>query len=198
MNICVYGASSTEIDAAYIQSGERLGSAMAKRGHGLVFGAGANGMMGAAARGVHQGNGYIVGVVPSFFKVDGVLFPHCNELIFTDTMRQRKQIMDDRADAFIAMPGGIGTFEEFFEIYTLRQLGQSQKPLVLFNQKGYYNDLIALLQTAVDQRFMKDASLPLCYVTDSVEEALDYIEHYDPAHGSIHAYKFLSEDTAST
>ena len=89
---------------------------MADRGHNLVYGAGGQGLMGAVARGVHEKNGNIVGVVPSFFNVDGVLFGDCNELIFTETMRERKQIMEDRSDAFIMTPGGIGTFEEFFEI----------------------------------------------------------------------------------
>ncbi len=191
MNICVFGASSTELDAAYLNSGELLGETMAKHGHGLVFGAGTNGMMGAVARGVHRIGGSIVGVVPRFFQVDGVLFPHCNELIYTNTMRERKQIMDDRADAFITMPGGIGTFEEFFEILTLRQLGQSQKPMVLFNQNDYYHDALAMLHTAVKQGFMKEASLSLCYVTDSVEDALNYVEHPMDLDGSIHAYKFL-------
>ncbi len=192
MNICVFGASSTELDAAYLNSGELLGETMAKHGHGLVFGAGKNGMMGAVARGVHRIGGSVVGVVPRFFQVDGVLFPHCNELIYTNTMRERKQIMDDRSDAFIAMPGGIGTFEEFFEILTLRQLGQSQKPVVLFNQNDYYRDALAMLQTAVKQGFMREASLSLCYVTDSVEDALRYIEHPMDSDGSIHAYKFLN------
>ena len=131
MNICLYGASSTEIDKVYIEATEALGELLAKEGHSLVYGAGGAGLMGAAARGVKRGGGYIVGVVPSFLKVDGVLFDDCDETIFTNTMRERKQIMEERADAFIVTPGGIGTYEEFFEIYTLKQLGQLHKPIVI-------------------------------------------------------------------
>lgn len=114
MNICVYGAASDEIDKIYTAEAEKLGEKMAKCGHSLVFGGGAGGMMGAAARGIHKNGGNIIGVVPTFFNVDGILFEHCNEMIRTETMRERKQIMEDRADAFIMTPGGIGTFEEFF------------------------------------------------------------------------------------
>ena len=117
MNICVYGASSGEIDKSYILAGEELGRRMAARGHGLVFGGGARGLMGAVARGMQAGGGEICGVAPSFFHVDGILFPDCSRMIYTETMRERKQIMEDMSDAFIAAPGGIGTFEEFFELY---------------------------------------------------------------------------------
>ncbi len=91
-----------------------LGKKLAERGHTLVlFGAGARGLMGAAARGASAGNGEIVGVAPTFFNVDGIIYGKCTELIRTETMRERKQIMEDRSDAFIMVPGGIGTFEEF-------------------------------------------------------------------------------------
>ena len=121
MRICVYGAASPTIDPHYIEEGERLGREMIKRGHSLVFGGGGNGMMGAAARGAKQENGYILGVVPKFFDEEEVekLCDFCNELVMPDTMRERKQIMEDNSDAFIVTPGGIGTYEEFFEILTL-------------------------------------------------------------------------------
>lgn len=115
MNVCVYGASSNDIDRSYIEETEYLGREIAKRGHTLVYGAGANGLMGAVARGVYEENGTIIGVTPSFFNVDGILFENVSELITTETMRERKQIMEDKADAFIITPGGIGTLEEFFE-----------------------------------------------------------------------------------
>jgi len=99
MNVCVYGASSTQIDTAYITATEALGEALAKAGHGLVYGAGGAGLMGAVARGMTRGGGNIVGVVPSFLKVDGILYEHCDEMVYTETMRQRKQIMDERSDA---------------------------------------------------------------------------------------------------
>ena len=119
MNICIYGASSNEIDNIYIKYTEHLGQVMGKRGHNLVFGGGAKGLMGAAARGVVKGGGNVIGIAPSFFNVDGVLFEECSEFIYTDTMRERKLAMEEKSDAFIATPGGIGTFDELFEIKTV-------------------------------------------------------------------------------
>lgn len=173
MNICLYGASSTEIAQNYIDATEELGELLAREGHGLVYGAGGAGLMGAAARGMKRGGGRVVGVVPSFLKVDGVLFDGCDEMIFTDTMRQRKQIMEERADAFIVTPGGIGTYEEFFEIYTLKQLGQLNKPIVIFNINGYFDAMLAMLRRTVDERFMREASLRLIEVGDTPRDVLD-------------------------
>lgn len=179
MNICVYGASSTTINERYITKTEELGREMAKRGHGLVFGAGANGLMGAVARGVRSVGENIVGVVPSFFNVDGIIFEHCSELIRTETMRQRKQIMEDRSDAFIVTPGGIGTFEEFFEILTLKQLGRHKKPIAIFNIDGYYDSMENMIENAVAGNFLTEESKSLYRSFDDTEELLDYIENYD-------------------
>lgn len=179
MNICVYGASSTTINERYITKTEELGREMAKRGHGLVFGAGANGLMGAVARGVNSVGENIVGVVPSFFNVDGIIFEHCSELIRTETMRQRKQIMEDRSDAFIVTPGGIGTFEEFFEILTLKQLGRHKKPIAIFNIDGYYDSMENMIENAVAGNFLTEESKSLYRSFDGTEELLDYIENYD-------------------
>ena len=176
MNICVYGASSNDIDPAYLQAGEDLGYAMAKRGHGLVFGGGDKGLMGASARGMTRGKGVIVGVAPRFFDVEGVLYPHCTEFIFTDTMRQRKAIMEDRADCFVMTPGGIGTFEEFFEILTLRQLGRHNKPIAVLNTRDYYRPIIDLLEQAIAQGFMRPECRALYAFFDDPETLLDYLE----------------------
>ena len=118
MNICVYGAASDLIDKVYIEDGEALGFKMAERGHDLVFGGGGGGLMGAVARGVHRHGGVkITGIVPDFFledgkHVDGLLFDKIDEYIETDTMRERKSLLDELADGFIITPGGIGTYEE--------------------------------------------------------------------------------------
>lgn len=179
MNICVYGASSNDIPAGYIAAVEELGREMARRGHGLVFGGGAQGLMGAAVRGVTESGGHSVGVAPSFFQVDGVLFDGCTEFIYTETMRQRKQIMEDRSDAFLMTPGGIGTFEEFFEILTLKQLGRHNKPIAILNLDGYYDAIEQMLHTAVEQGFMKEACLQLYGSFANPADALDYLEHYN-------------------
>ncbi len=178
MRICVYGASSSVIDGAFILDGEKLGREMAKRNIGLVFGAGANGLMGAAARGAAGIGGEIIGVAPKFFNVDGMIFDGCTELIRTETMRERKQIMEDKADAFIMTPGGIGTYEEFFEILTLKQLGRHNKPIAVLNTNGFYDDLLRFLDNAVEKEFMKADCKKLYRVFTDVSEMLDYIENY--------------------
>lgn len=178
MYICVYGAASPTIDKSFIKAGEELGREMAKRGHGLVFGGGGAGMMGAVARGVHSSGGHMLGVIPSFFNVDGELFKDCDEQIFTETMRIRKQIFEDKSDAFIVTPGGIGTYDELFEILTLRSLGRHDKPIVIFNLNGYYDKLIDMLSYGIKEEFIKENVLSKwLYVTDDVKSAVDYLEN---------------------
>lgn len=178
MRICVYGAASPTIDPEYIELVEQMGKALALRGHSLVFGGGGNGLMGAAARGVRSGGGYILGVIPKFFDEENVedICDFCNELIEPDTMRQRKQIMEDNADAFIVVPGGIGTFEEFFEILTLKQLCRHNKPIAIYNLKGYYNEMNTVMQMAIEKNFVRENCLDLYRTTDSLDELFEYLE----------------------
>lgn len=191
MNICVYGASSNAIDKEYIIAGEVLGEEMAKRGHALVYGGGANGLMGAVARGVSKGGGKIIGVAPSFFEVDGVLFDKCTEFIYTETMRERKQIMEERSDAFIMTPGGVGTFEEFFEIMTLKQLARHSKAIAVLNTKGYYNIIEALMKEIAESGFMRRESLELYKFFSEPHSLLDYLEGYVPKKINIHEMKHI-------
>lgn len=183
MNICVFGASSSIIDKMYIERTENLGRRIAERGHGLVYGAGASGVMGAVARGVEERGGKIIGVVPDFFEdedmgVDGRIFKNCTELIKTDTMRERKAIMEDIGDAFIIAPGGIGTFEEFFEVFTLKQLDRHNKAIVIWNLNGYYDAMLNMLEVASKEKFLRDACKLLYKVFENEDEMLDYIESY--------------------
>jgi len=173
MNVCIYGAASNNIDDSFISGGEALGKVLAQNGHSIVYGGGANGMMGAVARGVHSKNGGIIGVAPSFFKVDGVLFPHCTEFIYTETMRQRKQIMEEKSDAFIVTPGGIGTFDEFFEIYSLRQLGRHTKKIIIFNINGYFNPMLEMIDKGIEQHFISPSNRKLIICCDSPEEVIE-------------------------
>ena len=192
MNICVYGAASNSIAENYIKNIELLGENIAKKGHCLVFGGGNNGAMGAAARGVKRYNGKIIGVAPRFFDADGVLFPYCDEFIYTETMRERKKILEDKSDVFIIAPGGIGTFDEFFEIVTLKQLGRTEKPIVIFNIYGYYDHLIAMLNNAVNGNFMNKATLSLFKVLDNINEIFSYIENYKFEKSSLNEYKDIN------
>ena len=124
MNICLYGASSPEIDPVYLGAAYGFGLLVAQHGHTLVYGGGAQGVMGAAARGAYEAGGKITGIAPTFLQVDGILFDHCTEFLLTDTMAERKTAMIAHADAFVMAPGGFGTLEEFFEVLTLKQLGR--------------------------------------------------------------------------
>ena len=193
MNICVYGASSNEIDEKYIKAGEQLGEEMAKRGHTLVFGGGASGLMGAVARGVRRGGGKIIGVAPSFFNVDGILYPDCDEFIYTETMRERKATMEKLSDAFLMTAGGIGTFEEFFEILTLRQLGRHKKPIAVLNTDGYFDPLADMIEKAIKERFMTDANHRIFGIFETVDEVLSYLSSDDVFKGDITEFKAIGE-----
>ena len=178
MNICIYGASSNIISNEYIAAVESLGKKLAQKGHGLVFGGGASGLMGAAARGFSLGKGKILGIAPRFFDVDGILYDKCTEFIYTDTMRERKKLLEEKSDAFIVTPGGVGTFDEFFEIITLKQLGRHQKAVVIFNVNGYFDELIALMQKAFKEDMLAEKTLSLYKITDSENEIIEYLESY--------------------
>ncbi len=182
MKICVYGAASSEIDKCFVEAGEKLGRKMADRNIGLVFGGGRNGMMGAVARGVAQNGGNILGISPKFFEENNaeISFPECSEFIHTETMRERKRLLDEKSDAFIITPGGIGTFDEFFEILTLKQLGRHNKAIVIFNIDNYFENMLKMMQKSIERRFITEDCIELYKVVTSVEEALDYIEKYDP------------------
>ena len=190
MKICVYSASSEKIDKTYLDAGEVFGELLARRNHTLVFGAGKYGIMGALARGIRRSGGNAVGIIPSFFDSIDVMFKDC-EIIYTDTMRERKQLMEDMSDGFVMMPGGIGTFEEFFETLTLKQLGRHTKPIAVYNVNGYYNELAKMLETAVSQGFLSENCLKLCFVSDNPEEILRYIEKNDRF--SYNKYDFLEK-----
>lgn len=180
MNVCIYGAASTEIAQVYIDTVEALGEQLAKRGHTLIFGAGNGGLMGAAARGFKNGGGKVAGVAPTFFRdtVIEELYPHCDNLIYTDSMGMRKSVMEMNADAFIVTPGGIGTFDEFFQVLTLKQLHQINKPIALFNIRGYYYSVEALLHNGAEENFLRSDCLTLykSFTEHETDALIEYIE----------------------
>ena len=180
MKICIFGAASAHIDDNYIKAVERLGKSLALRGHSLVFGAGGTGLMGAAARGFKAGGGHIHGVIPNFFREEcvEVIYDGCDKITYTKTMAERKSVMEDLADAFIITPGGIGTFEEFFEVLTLKQLGRHGKAMAVFNIDGYYYDLEKFMQTVADKKFItfKCSQMYQCFTDEC--KMIDYIENY--------------------
>ena len=150
MKICIYGASSNAINKKYIEAVEDLGEKLAKRGHSLVFGGGAGGLMGAAARGFKKGGcKEIISIAPRFFSVDGKLFEGATKEYFPETMRERKMMLQEMADVIVVVPGGIGTLDEFFEIITLKSLGRVSAPIVVYNLFGFYNPLLNALKPNV-------------------------------------------------
>ena len=180
MNIAVYGAASPEIEEIYVKEVEELGENLAKRGHNLVFGAGQNGLMGAAARGFKKGGGKVYGVIPEFFKNEDIedICTICDEYYFTKNMAERKAKMEELADGFVIAPGGIGTFEEFFQVLTLKQLGQHKKPIALFNINGYYYGILSLLHTGVEEEFLRENCLSLfkTFEENEDEQIIAYLE----------------------
>ena len=182
MNICIFGAASAHIDDIYIKAVEELGEKLAKRGHSLVFGAGGSGLMGAAARGYKRGGGFVHGVIPEFFRDEGIelIFDKCDKVTYTKTMAERKSVMEDEAEAFIITPGGLGTFEEFFEVLTLKQLGRHKKAMVIFNIDGYYDDLERFMQTVTERKFITFKCNEMYSTFTSADELIEYLENYVP------------------
>ena len=182
MKICIFGAASAHIDTVYIKAVEELSEKLAKRGHTLVFGAGGTGLMGAAARGFKRGGGFVHGVIPEFFREEKVelIYEDCDKITYTETMAERKFIMEDEADAFIITPGGIGTFEEFFEVLTLKQLGRHNKAMVIYNIEDYYDDLEKFMDAVRERKFITFKCSEMYSTFKTAEEIIGYIENYTP------------------
>jgi hypothetical protein len=174
--LCVYCSSSDRLDPKYVAAAEELGRELVARGWGLVYGGGKTGLMGAVARAAKQAGGHVVGVIPEFMKVRELAFDAADELVTVVTMRERKLLMETRADAFVTLPGGFGTLEEIMEILTLRQLDVVRKPCVFFNQDGFYDDLIRLFERMLAEKFFKPSNMDLFRVATSVPDIFSQIE----------------------
>jgi len=185
MNICVYGASSNSIDKSYIEANEKLGKLLGEQGHTVVYGGGAGGMMGAVARGARSVDGNVIGISPKFFIVDGSLYDNCTEFIYTETMRERKKLLEEKSDAFIISPGGVGTLDEFFEIFTLKQLSRHDKPIAIYNVNNFYNELINMMEKAINEHFMTEKNRNLYFISNNPQEITDYITNYVPEETSL-------------
>ena len=174
--LCVYCASSDRLDPKYAAAAAELGGEMVARGWGLVYGGGKTGLMGAVARAVKQAGGKVVGVIPEFMKARELAYDEADELVTVITMRERKLLMETRADAFVTLPGGWGTLEEILEILTLRQLDVVKKPCVFLNQGGFYDPLLGLFDRMVEEKFIKPSNLALFRVAATVPEVFAQIE----------------------
>ncbi|MEG1656768.1 MAG: TIGR00730 family Rossman fold protein [Christensenellaceae bacterium] len=178
-NICVFGSSSSTLHKIYYEDAYLLGSLIAKNGYGLVFGAGDMGMMGSCARGVHSiEGGHVTGVIPSFMNTSGIAYPKCDELIITESMRERKRQMEELSQVFVIVAGGFGTFEELFEVITLKQLVRHKKQILILNTNGYYNKLIGFLDECVTQNFSNPQNNMVYTVVNTPQEVMTAIKNY--------------------
>ena len=178
--ICVYCGSGVGGQDGYADAARALGRALVERGVGLVFGGGRIGMMGVLAETVLQGGGEAIGVIPKDLMDKGLGLTTVTSLRVVETMHARKAMMADLADGFIAMPGGFGTTEEFFEALTWAQLGLHTKPCGLLNVKNYFDHLIRFIDHAVEEQFIDSANRPLLLVDDSPEALLDKLASWKP------------------
>jgi uncharacterized protein (TIGR00730 family) len=170
--ICVYCGSCTGHDPRFIQSARRFGEILANNRIGLVYGCGSTGLMGALARSVHEHGGEVIGIIPEFLKNQEHMFLDADEIIVTADMHERKRLMFERADAFVALPGGIGTLEEVVEQLTWAQLGRHRKPILFANVAGYWDPLMTMFEHIRRSGFLP-ASRRLDFVlSDDVEDAL--------------------------
>jgi uncharacterized protein (TIGR00730 family) len=193
-NICVYCGSSPGTDPRFVKEATLLGSLMAESGIGLVYGGGSVGLMGAVSSGVFAKGGTVTGVIPEFLSGRERPLEDAQELIVTHDMHERKRIMFERSDAFVALPGGIGTLEELIEQLTWAQLGRHKKPILVLNTGGFWDPLCALLDHMAKLAFIHTANNVNLLVADSVEEVLPKIRA--AARRVPEAEKFMQAGTA--
>jgi uncharacterized protein (TIGR00730 family) len=191
MRLCVYCGSRGGDDARFAQAALDLGAAIARGGHALVYGGGRVGLMGTLADAVLGAGGHVTGVIPRALFDREVAHTGCSELLVVQTMHERKMAMAERADAFIALPGGIGTLEELYEMWSWRQLGYHDKPVALLNAAGYYAPLLAFMRKSVDAGFVSQRHHDLLIVDDDVASLLATIDRHTAKATAGDSYRLL-------
>jgi uncharacterized protein (TIGR00730 family) len=174
--VCVFCGSSFGDDPAFREAAEAIGSGIARMGYSLVFGGGGLGLMGVVARAALDGGSEIQGIMPGFLQALEPGVSPQEKLIVTPHLQERKNLMLQMSDAFLILPGGLGTFDEFFEVATEAQLGVHAKPIIVVNVSGYFDGLDALLHATVKKGFAKEKVLKLYYLADGAEAALEILE----------------------
>jgi len=174
--VCVFCGSSFGKDPVYREAARAIGAGIAKMGYSLVFGGGGLGLMGEVARAALDGGSDIQGIMPGFLQALEPEVSPQEKLIVTPHMQERKMLMLQMSDAFIILPGGLGTFDEFFEVAAEAQLGVHAKPIIVVNVNGYFDALDAMLHQIVETGFAKDTILKLYYLADGAEAALEILE----------------------
>lgn len=180
-NVCVFASSSNNLDNNFYKDASKLGKLLGKNGYNIVYGGSRLGMMYACASEVKANNGKIIGIMPQRLYDMGCGNPEdCEEFILTKGMRERKAKMDEISDAVIALAGGFGTLEEISEMIVQKQLGYNKKPIVMLNTNGFYNDLIHFFNQIITKNFAKQGTDNLYYLAETPEDAIKYINKYNP------------------
>lgn len=190
--ICVYCGSSDRMAQAYLEQAWQMGAAIARRGWQLWYGAGSTGLMGAVADGALQQGGEVIGVIPEIFNTPVLAHRALTRLEVVETMHQRKERLAQQVDAFIALPGGYGTFEELFEILTWAQIGLHRKPVGLLNTLGYFDPLLQMVDQAQREGFIYTEHRALFSVQDEPAALLDALDNHQPPQG---LQRWLERDT---
>jgi uncharacterized protein (TIGR00730 family) len=179
--VCVFSASSDNIALKFFEVAAELGARLGQHGYDLVYGGGKIGLMGELARAAQANGGKVIGVIPERFREHDLALEGADEMIVTKDMRERKTIMEARADVFVGLPGGFGTLEEILEILTLKQLHYHAKPIVLINTNNFYDHLVNLFEHIYEQQFARQEHRDLYHVAKDVNDAFSYIDNYKAA-----------------
>ncbi|MBO6200151.1 MAG: TIGR00730 family Rossman fold protein [Chryseobacterium sp.] len=177
--VTVFCGSSFGTDEIFKAQAILLGNKLAEENIGLVYGGANVGLMGAVADGVLEKGGEVFGVLPNFLRSKEIAHDHLTELFLVETMHERKTKMNELCDGVIALPGGFGTLEEFFEMLTWAQLGLHKKPIAILNIDGFYDSLIAFIQTTVDKGFLKQVNQDMLIISDNIEDLLNKMKNYE-------------------
>lgn len=185
-NVCVYCGSSSRVDQAYKDAAMTLGQDIAAQGWGVVYGGGRVGLMGLVADSALDKGAKVIGIIPEHIQAREIEHNEITELHVVDSMHTRKQMMVDKSQAFVILPGGLGTLDEFFELITWKQLGLHDKPIVVVNLNGYWTDLLSCVDNIADVGFMRQEDKDLFVVVDKVEDVAQAIknapnEKFDPS-----------------
>ena len=179
-NVCVFAGSSFGNREIYRQSAQLLAKEIVTNGYNIVFGGGSNGLMGVLADSAIEHDGYIIGVITEQLNDIEVGHPGLNEMVIVDTMHERKKLMAEKSDAIICLPGGVGTWEEFFESLTWNQLGLQSKPIILLNIENYYSTLKDFVEHAVHEGFLPRSTSNELIFANSIDEAMDLVDNFIP------------------
>lgn len=179
--VTVYCSSSGALEPHFSEGARDLGRGLAARGIRLVYGGGAVGLMGECARAAKAAGGHVVGIITRKLLDHEQGWSGCDEMVVVDTMQQRRRLLMDRADGYVVLPGGLGTYEEFFEVLVARQLGDHLKPIAIVNHDGYYDPLVAMIEHGIEHRFVRPAVRGVYDVVRTGEQAIEALLAHEPA-----------------